>query len=64
MAAADILSNVNLDAGPQVQTNLAANFKKSEDPPATQVPFDPIALKERYIAERDQRLKHGGGITQ
>lgn len=63
-AAVEVLKNVDL-LGPQPnQINLGANFEKSEDPAVTEVPFDPVKLKERYIAERDKRLKYGGGINQ
>jgi hypothetical protein len=64
MATAEILNNVDLLGPQQKQTNLTADFTKSTAPPVTSVPFDPVALKERYIAERDKRLKHGGGINQ
>ncbi len=68
MAAADILNATNhldLNGGaPPAQTHLAASFNKAEQPEPASVDFDPVALKERYIAERDKRLKHGGGITQ
>ena len=68
MATADVevevLKNVDLLGPPPPQVNLDANFKKSEDPNIQQVPFDPTQLKQKYIAERDKRLKHGGGISQ
>lgn len=28
------------------------------------LPFDPERLKQKYLAERDKRLKYGGGIDQ
>jgi hypothetical protein len=64
MATADVLPNVDLLGPQQKQVNLGAEFEKSGDPDAKKVSFDPVALKERYIAERDKRLKHGGGINQ
>ncbi len=64
MATADVLPSVDLLGPQQNQVNLGAEFSKSENPWASKVDFDPVALKERYIAERDQRLKHGGGINQ
>ena len=63
-AKVDVLNNVDLLGPPQNQINLGAQFDKSEDPTVAEVPFDPVKLKERYIAERDKRLKHGGGINQ
>lgn len=55
MATVDIL-------GPQQeQVNLQAEFDKAEPAPP---PFDPVKLKEKYIAERDKRIQHGGGINQ
>lgn len=42
-------------------SNLQADFDKVQPAPP---PFDPVALKEKYIAERDRRLQHGGGIDQ
>lgn len=64
MATAEVLNNVDILGPQQKQVNLGADFSKSKDPEATQVAFDPVKLKERYVAERDKRLKHGGGINQ
>ena len=64
MATAEVLNNVDILGPQQKQVNLGADFKKSEDPSVTQAAFDPVKLKERYIAERDKRLKNGGGINQ
>lgn len=61
MATADVLSKVDLLGPPPEQVNLEANFDKAEPTSHT---FDPVALKQRYIAERDKRLQHGGGINQ
>ncbi|KAK3704517.1 hypothetical protein LTR37_013800 [Vermiconidia calcicola] len=63
-AEVEVLKNVDLLGPPQKQIHLGADFDKSEDPTVSEVPFDPVALKDRYIAERDRRLKHGGGINQ
>ena len=55
MATADLL-------GPQQeQVNLQADFDKAGPNPPV---LDAVALKEKYIAERDKRLQHGGGIDQ
>lgn len=29
-----------------------------------ELPFDPVALKEKYLAERDKRLARGQGVEQ
>lgn len=60
-ANASVLPNVDI-LGPKPHTaNLDANLSRA---PAPAPPFDPIALKEKYLAERDKRLHHGGGINQ
>lgn len=60
-ATATVLDKVDI-LGPKPQTpNLEADFDRAP-PPAPS--FDPVKLKERYLAERDKRLKHGGGINQ
>lgn len=64
MATAEVLNNVDILGPQQKQVNLGADFDKSDDPTPAKVSFDPVKLKERYIAERDKRLKHGGGINQ
>lgn len=61
MAAAEVLDKVDILGPQQKQVNLEAQFEKAEPIPA---PFDPVRLKEKYLAERDKRLKHGGGINQ
>lgn len=61
MTTAETLEKVDLLGPQQEQVNLKADFEKAEPRnPA----FDPVALKERYLAERDKRLQHGGGINQ
>ena len=60
-AAAEVLEKVDVLGPPPAQINLEADFEKVPPPPP---PFDPVQLKEKYIAERDKRLKHGGGINQ
>lgn len=61
MATAQVLNKVDLLGPPHEQVNLEADLKKTELAPP---PFDPIKLKEKYKAERDKRLKLGGGIDQ
>lgn len=61
MATAEVLNKVDLLGPPPEQVNLEADLRKTEPAPA---PFDPVKLKEKYLAERDKRLKHGGGINQ
>lgn len=63
-ATAEVLNKVDILGPKPTQVNLGADFEKSTQPTVTEVPFDPVALKDRYIAERDKRLAHGGGITQ
>jgi len=52
--------------GPQQEhRNLEAHIEKAKEPQL--LPFDPAELKEKYLAERDRRLRHGqaqGGIDQ
>lgn len=60
-ATAEVLEKVDVLGPPPAQVNLEADFKKAPPPPP---PFDPVKLKEKYVAERDKRLKHGGGINQ
>jgi cyclohexanone monooxygenase len=61
MATADVLEKVDILGPHPQQVNLQADFDKAETPLP---PLDPVKLKERYIAERDKRLEHGGGINQ
>ncbi|KAM3416437.1 hypothetical protein BST61_g8032 [Cercospora zeina] len=61
MATADVLEQADVLGPPPNQVNLQADFDKAKSAPP---PFDPVALKEKYIAERDKRLQHGGGINQ
>jgi cyclohexanone monooxygenase len=63
-ATAEVLNKVDILGPKPTQANLNADFEKSAQPTVTEVPFDPVALKDRYIAERDKRLQHGGGINQ
>ena len=63
-ATAEVLSKVDILGPRPAQEHLHADFEKSAQPTVAEVPFDPVALKERYIAERDKRLQNGGGITQ
>ena len=58
-----VLSQVDL-LGPKPQeSNLESHYSRapSPSPPGS---FDPVALKAKYLAERDKRLQHGGGINQ
>lgn len=61
MATAEVLTKVDLLGPPHEQVNLEADLRQAEPAP---VQFDPVKLKEKYLAERDKRLKHGGGINQ
>ncbi|KAF2159384.1 hypothetical protein M409DRAFT_30135 [Zasmidium cellare ATCC 36951] len=61
MATAEVLNKVDLLGPQQEQVNLEADLGKTELVPP---PFDPVKLKEKYLAERDKRLQHGGGINQ
>lgn len=61
MATAEVLNKVDLLGPSHEQVNLEADLRQTEPDPA---PFDPVKLKEKYLAERDKRLKHGGGINQ
>jgi cyclohexanone monooxygenase len=61
MATADVLDKVDILGPHPQQTNLQADFDKVE---SHLPPLDPVKLKEKYIAERDKRLEHGGGIDQ
>lgn len=44
------------------KTQLSAKIEAVAEP--EKLPFDPEQLKEKYLVERDKRLKHGGGIEQ
>jgi cyclohexanone monooxygenase len=44
------------------KTQLSAKIKAVTEP--EKLPFDPEQLKEKYLVERDKRLKQGGGIEQ
>lgn len=44
------------------KTQLSAKIEAVAEP--EKLPFDPEQLKEKYLAERDKRLKTGGGIEQ
>lgn len=61
MATAEVLDKVDLLGPPQQQVNLQADFDKAEPAPPA---FDPVKLKEKYLAERDKRIQNGGGINQ
>lgn len=63
-ATAEVINQVDILGPKPTQINLNADFEKSAQPTVTEVPFDPVELKEKYLAERDKRLKHGGGINQ
>ena len=65
MATAEVAAPSDILGPQQEQVNLQADTDKVADP--SQLPFDPVKLKEKYLAERDKRLKHGqakGGINQ
>jgi NADPH-dependent 2,4-dienoyl-CoA reductase/sulfur reductase-like enzyme len=48
---------------PQSETmDLNAKIDRIAD--LDKLPFDPEELQKKYLAERDRRLQHGGGITQ
>lgn len=57
MATAGVYNQVDLP-GSQVKT---VDIEKAQPAP---LPFDPVKLKDKYTAERDKRLQHGGGIDQ
>jgi hypothetical protein len=40
------------------------DIKTREKANAESLPFDPVALKEKYLAERDRRLARGEGVEQ
>ncbi|KXS96860.1 hypothetical protein AC578_7382 [Pseudocercospora eumusae] len=62
MATADVLQKVDLLGPQQEQVNLQADFEKAPQSPAS---FDPVALKQKYLEERDRRLKQPlSGIDQ
>lgn len=60
-ATASVLDKVDVLGPKPVESNLDSNFTRAAPPPPA---FDPIALKAKYLAERDKRLAHGGGINQ
>ena len=64
-ATAEVLNQVDILGPKPVPVNLNAEFEKSVQPSVTEVVFDPVALKEKYLAERDKRLKQTiSGINQ
>jgi hypothetical protein len=64
-ATAEVLNQVDILGPKPVPVNLNADFDKSGKPSVKEVPFDPVALKEKYLAERDKRLKQSiSGIDQ
>lgn len=46
---------------PKQQVDVKVKEKVEEQAP---LPFDPVALKEKYLAERDKRLARGQGVEQ
>lgn len=60
-AAASVLDKVDILGPKPAEHNLDSDFNQAPPPPPD---FDPVKLKAKYLAERDKRLKHGGGITQ
>lgn len=64
MATAEVLEKVDLLSPPPEQVTLEADFDKAETESVPPPAFDPVKLKEKYIAERDKRLKHSTGIDQ
>lgn len=62
MATADVLEKVDLLGPKPNEAFLEAHVEEVKEPAA--LPFDPAALKERYMQERDKRLAVGGGLAQ
>src|ERR1700744_5148934 len=65
MAKVEILAPADLLGPKPPQTTLESNISLASKP--QDLPFDPDALKQKYIEERDKRLKFGqakGGIHQ
>lgn len=60
-ATSALLDKVDVLGPKPTNPNLQADYDLAP-PPAPA--FDPDALKAKYLAERDKRLKHGGGIDQ
>lgn len=63
-ASTSVLSKVDLLGPKPTESNLESHYSRAQSPAPSKEPFDPVALKAKYIAERDKRLKHGGGINQ
>lgn len=61
MATPEVLDRVDVLGPKPLNPNLQSDFSRAP-PPAPA--FDPVALKAKYLAERDKRLQHGGGIDQ
>lgn len=62
MAAAAVAQVPEVLIPQSEKTQLSAEIEAVVEP--KELPFNPEQLKEKYRAERDKRLKHGGGIEQ
>lgn len=60
-AAVQPLAEVPVPDVPKQDVDIKVEEKADEHAP---LPFDPVALKEKYIAERDKRLQRGQGVEQ
>lgn len=65
MATAKIVAPAPITEVPIPFTDKSSvDAKTQEITQAESLPFDPIALKEKYLAERDRRLARNEGIEQ
>ncbi|PSN68207.1 FAD/NAD(P)-binding domain-containing protein [Corynespora cassiicola Philippines] len=55
------ISEVPVPDVPKEQVDIKTEKKASDE---TSLPFDPAALKEKYLAERDKRLARNQGVEQ
>ena len=55
------ISEVPVPDVPKKQVDIKTEEKASDE---TSLPFDPAALKEKYLAERDKRLARNQGVEQ
>jgi len=62
-AVVEPLAEVPIAPIPEV-SKVEVEIKTEEVAEEKALPFDPAALKDRYIAERDKRLQRGQGVEQ
>ena len=62
-AVVEPLAEVPINPLPDV-SKVEVDIKAEEVAEEKSLPFDPAALKDRYIAERDKRLQRGQGVEQ